>query len=149
MNAVCLCPKGEPRGAWRHIVLWDAPPEAFRALPDGPVFIAGCRAPDSWMGGLPDVDALRRLYVAVRRFAAVPVVRVTLADLESDVARSGGFEEDASLRMGLAVLNHMELIGIDPEEARLSVPPGRKSSPEDDALFQRLKILADYAAKRK
>ncbi len=149
MNAVCLCPKGEPRGAWRHIVLWDAPPEAFRALPDGPVFTAGCRAPDSWMGGLPDVDALRRLYVAARRFAAVPVVRVTLADLESDVARSGGFEEDASLRMGLAVLNHMELIGIDPEEARLSVPPGRKSSPEDDALFQRLKILADYAAKRK
>ena len=148
MNAAALCPVGAPKGRWRHIVLWDAPAEAFPALPEGPVFLAGRRAPDSWMSALPGVDALRRVYVVARRFAATPVLRVTLEDIERDVARSGGFPEGAALRMGLAVLNHMALIEIDPEEARLSVPPGRKCSPEEDALFRRLKILTDYAAEK-
>ena len=147
MNAAALCPRGEPAGRWRHIVLWDAPPEAFAALPEGPLQLAGFRAPDSWMSALPDVDMLRRLYVVVRRFAARPVLRVTLEDIERDVALSGGFPEGAAVRMGLAVLNHMELIEIDPEEARLNVPPGQKRRPEDDALFQRLLKIADYAAK--
>ena len=148
MNAVCLCPRGEPAGVWRHIVLWDAPPEAFSRLPDGPVFLAGCRAANGWMSALPDVDALRRVYVCAKRFAQTPVSRMTLEDLERDVARSGGFDEGAAIQMGLAVLNHMKLIDIDPNEARLSVPPGKKSSPEDDPLYRRLRILADYAAKK-
>ena len=148
MTAAALCPVGAPQGRWRHIVLWDAPAEAFPALPEGPVFLAGRRAPDSWMSALPGVDALRRVYVVARRFAAKPVLRVTLEDIERDVAQSGGFPEGAALRMGLAVLNHMALIDIDPEEARLSVPPGRKCSPEEDALFRRLKILTDYAAEK-
>ena len=61
---------------------------------------------------------------------------------------SGGFPEGAAVRMGLAVLNHMALIEIDPDEARLSVPPGRKGSPEDDALFRRLTLLNDEAAEK-
>ncbi|MBQ8952947.1 MAG: hypothetical protein IJ048_02430, partial [Clostridia bacterium] len=144
---VCLCPRGEPGGAWRHIVLWDAPPEAFRALPEGPLFEARQGTAGSWMAALPDVDTLRRMYVAARRFASSPVVRMTLSDIELDVARSGGFDEGPAIQMGLAVLNHMELIEIDPEEARLTVPPGQKRRPEDDALFQRLLKIADYAAK--
>ena len=148
MNAAVLCPVGAPTGRWRHIVLWDAPAEAFCELPEGPVCLAGYRPRDSWLSALPGVDALRRLYVAARRFAQKPVVRVTLEDIERDVAQSGGFPDGAALRMGLAVLNHMALIQIDPEEARLSVPPGRKGSPEDDALYKRLKTLTDYAAKK-
>ena len=148
MNAAILCPTGAPRGRWRHIVLWDAPPEAFCALPEGPVFLAGRRAPESWMGDVPDVDALRRIYVTVRRFAPAPVLRMTLEDIERDAALSGGFSEGAAFRMGLAVLNHMTLVDIDPEAARLSVPPGRKRSPEDDALYRRLMTLADYAAEK-
>ena len=100
------------------------------------------------MSAVPDVDALRRVYVCAKRFAQMPVSRMTLEDLERDVARSGGFDEGAAIQMGLAVLNHMKLIDIDPNEARLSVPPGKKSSPEDDPLYRRLRILADYAAKK-
>ena len=148
MNAVCLCPKGEPGGGWRHIVLWDAPPEAFGPLPAGPVSLALHRPEHSWMSALPDVDALRRMYVALRRFAASPVSRMTLEDLERDAARSGGFDEGPGVRMGLAVLNSMKLILIDPGEARLSVPPGRKCSPEDDALYRRLRVIAGYATNK-
>ena len=68
--------------------------------------------------------------------------------LERDLACSGGFDDGPAVQMGLAVLDHMELIEIDPEEARLSVPPGQKRRPEEDALFQRLTIWADYAAKK-
>ena len=148
MNAVCLCPRGEPVGRWRHIVLWDAPPEAFGPLPDGPLSLGPHRAENSWLNDPPDVDALRRMYVSVRRFAASPVSRMTLEDLERDAARSGGFDEGAAFQMGMAVLCRMELIDLDPNEARLSVPPGRKASPDDNALYRRLRIIADYAAKK-
>ena len=148
MNAALLCPAGAPRGRWRHIVLWDAPAEAFPALPEGPVYLAGRRAPESWLDAPPGMDALRRVYVTARRLAAKPMLRVTLEDIERAVAQGGGFPEGPALRMALAVLNHMALIQIDPEEARLSVPTGRKGNPEEDALYRRLRTLTDFAAEK-
>jgi len=148
MNAVCLCPGGAPRGAWRRVVLWDAPAEAFAALPGGIPCLAGRRAPESWMDELPDVDALRNVYIAARRLGAQPVVRVTLGDIERDVARGGGLAEGPALQASLAVLNDMGLLDVDPEEARMTLLPGKKCRPEDSALFRRLRRIADYAAKK-
>ena len=64
------------------------------------------------------------------------------------IAQSGGLAEGPALQAGLAVLASMELIDLDPNEARLALCPGKKRSPEDNALFRRLRRIADYAAEK-
>ena len=144
-NTVCLCPTGKP-AACRRIVLWDAPAEAFAALPEGSLFAAGRRSTGSWMDALYGVDQLRTLYVAARKWGDKPIIRMTLADIERETARNGQLPEDAGLTAGLAVLHNMHLIEINTDKASLRVLPVKKSSPEDNALYQRLKRIHDYAA---
>ena len=148
MNAVCLCPRGPRGAAYRRIVLWDAPPEAFCALPEGDVFCVFRRVPDSWMGELPDVDALRKIYVAVRKWGPKGVVRVSLSDIERETARLGGLKEDAGLTAGLAVLDGMGLVAVNREEASLRVLPCEKRSPQDNPLFRRLRLIYNYAVEK-
>jgi hypothetical protein len=100
------------------------------------------------MASLPDVDALRNIYLAARRLGTRPVSRMTLADLERDVARAGNLTEGPATQAGLAVLARMGLVELDPEQARMSVPAGRKGNPADDALFARLRLIHDYAAEK-
>ncbi len=145
-NAVCLCPAGKPDIAYRRVVLWDAPPEAFAALPQGEIVAIGRRASDSWMSELYGIEQLRALYVAVRRFGDRPLIRMTLSDIERETARSGALNEDAGLQGGLAVLSDMNLIHIDPSKASLRLLAFRKCNPEDSPLYRRLKRIHDYAA---
>ena len=144
-NAVCLCPTGKP-AACRRVVLWDAPAEAFRALPEGALYAAGRKSSGSWMDALYDVNQLRALYVAARKWGDRPIIRMTLYDIERETARNGRLPEDAGLTAGLAVLHDMRLIEIDVNKASLRLLPMRKSNPEDSALYQRLKRIHDYAA---
>ena len=144
-NAVCLCPVGKP-AACRRVVLWDAPAEAFRALPEGALYAAGRKSSGSWMDALYDVNQLRALYVAARKWGDRPIIRMTLYDIERETARNGRLPEDAGLTAGLAVLHDMRLIEIDVNKASLRLLPMRKSNPEDSALYQRLKRIHDYAA---
>ena len=144
-NAVCLCPVGKP-AACRRVVLWDAPAEAFGALPEGALYTAGRRSSGSWMDALYDVSQLRALYIAARKWGDRPIIRMTLADIERETARNGRLPEDAGLTAGLAVLHDMRLIEIDVSKASLRLLPMRKSNPEDSALYQRLKRIRDYAA---
>ena len=144
-NAICLCPVGKP-AACRRVVLWDAPAEAFGALPEGALYAAGRRSSGSWMDALYDVSQLRALYIAARNWGDRPIIRMTLADIERETARNGRLPEDAGLTAGLAVLHDMRLIEIDVSKASLRLLPMRKSNPEDSALYQRLKRIRDYAA---
>ena len=144
-NAICLCPTGKP-AACHRIVLWDAPAEAFNRLPEGALFTAGRKSTGSWMDALYGVDQLRTLYVAARKWGDKPIIRMTLADIERETARNGNIPESAGLTAGLAVLHDMRLIEINADKASLRVLPMKKSSPEDNALYQRLKRIHDYAA---
>lgn len=145
-NAVCFCPAGRPTAAYRRVVLWDAPSEAFSSLPQGEVLSIGRRAPDSWMSELYGIEQLRALYVAVRRWGDRPIVRMTLSDIERETARNGALSEDSGLQAGLAVLNDMRLIQLDIEKASLRMLPFKKCSPEESALYRRLQRIHDYAA---
>ena len=138
---------GKP-AACRRVVLWDAPVEAFRALPEGELYTAGRKSDGSWMDALYDVDQLRALYIAARKWGDRPIIRMTLSDIERETARSGHLPEDAGLTAGLAVLNDMRLIEVDTNRASLRLLPMKKSSPEDSALYQRLKRIHDYAAEQ-
>ncbi len=145
-NAVCLCPAGKAAVPCRRVVLWDAPPEAFSALPEGALYAAGRKCKGSWMDALYDVSQLRALYIAARKWGDRLIIRMTLCDIERETARNGNLPEDAGLTAGLAVLHDMRLIEIDVNKASLRLLPMRKSSPEDSALYQRLKRIHDYAA---
>lgn len=145
-NAVCFCPAGKPATAYRRVVLWDAPCEAFCALPQGEIASVGRRSADSWMSELYSIEQLRALYVAVRRWGDRPIVRMTLSDIERETARNGALAENSGLQAGLAVLHDMRLIHIDPEKASLRMLPFRKCSPEESMLYRRLQRIHDYAA---
>ena len=139
MNAVCLCPVGPAPLKCRRLVLWDAPAEAFASLPDADgLFVGTVRG--GWTDALPDTDALRQIYVACRRYSA-GMTRVALSDIEREIARETGLDEDVTVPAGLGVLNHMGLIAVDRAAARLTVPPAHRADPAEDSLYQRLQGL--------
>ena len=138
MNAICLCPVGPAEGRWRRVILWDAPKEAFAALPAGELFASAHVLKRDWLNEIPTISDLRRAFMCARLFARSGVARVTAEDLERDMARSTGLAPGPGLQMSLAVLNHMGLVEYDPGAARLTMPPAKKAEPTDDTLYQRL-----------
>ena len=141
MNALCLCPVGPAGGRWSRMILWDTPKEAFASLPPADVFCAERRADCGWMGEIPDIDELRRAFMAARLFARGGVSRVSCEDIERDLSRSAGLFGGPKLQMALMVLEHMGLVEYDRTAARLSVPPARRMDPDEDILYQRLTAI--------
>ena len=146
MNAACLSPVGPAPAAYSRLVLWDAPEEAFSSLPAHDALYAAPQGePDSWMARLPDVDSLRAVYIAAKRAAPMGIERVSLSDIEREVARVGGLDDDILVQAALAVLDHMGLAVVDRAAARLTLPPPKKSDPTEDQLFRRLQRLRAFA----
>ena len=122
------------------------PEEAFSSLPAHDALYAAPQGePDSWIAHLPDVDSLRAVYVAAKRAAPMGIERVSLSDIEREVARVGGLDDDILVQAALAVLDHMGLAVVDRAAARLTLPPPKKSDPTEDQLFRRLQRLRDFA----
>ncbi|MBQ6122155.1 MAG: hypothetical protein IJI59_10495, partial [Clostridia bacterium] len=149
MNGLCLLPTGEAFVPCERLVLWDAGPEAYANLPPHRrLYVARGGDDVGWPLALPDVKTLRTVYLAARWLGSKGMRRVTLSDIERDVALTCGVEDDATIQAALAVLSHMGLIALDRAGASLTIPPVKKLNPEDDPLFQRLnRIRRRFSAK--
>ena len=142
-NALCLCPAGEAPARCRTLALWDTPREGFAALPRCDRLME-CGAAPEWAGALPDVQALRALYVAVRRMAGNGRLG---ADAPLLLARETGLTELAA-QMGIAVLCHMELTQWTRGRGTLALRPPKKTNPGDSPLYQRLRALGGKGRER-
>lgn len=143
-NCVSFCPAGEaPQGRYERVVLWDLPPEAFRALPEGSLYRMDQTCAEDWPGSLPGVDRLREIYVAARRMATGgALVRMTGEEIDRALARAADAPESQAMA-ALAVLRNMEL--MSPERERLELLPPRKSDPAANPLFRRLQLIFEYS----
>lgn len=142
-NTAFFCPVGAAPVRYERVLLWDAPPEAFRALPAGEYFRPDERISGEWMRALPDVDRLRALFVASRNLVkAGPIVRMTAADVENELSRASGGSPVEALA-ALAALRSMELIGAERE--RLYMLPSRKIDPGSDPVYRIIQAIRDHS----
>ena len=142
-NAAFLCPAGEANVRYERVILWDAPAEAFNALPKGKLYRLNEGIFGEWMKELPSVDRLREVFVAARKLTkAGEILRVAAADIDNEVARAagGGWVEAMA---SLAALRSMELIGAEKE--RLYLLPFHKIDPMNDRTYQRIAKIREHA----
>jgi len=142
-NAAFLCPTGGAKARYERVILWDAPAEAFSALPDGKAYRLDEGISGGWMKELPSVDRLREVFVAARNLTkAGSLLRMTAADIDNELARAagGGWVEAMA---SLAALRSMELIGQEKE--RLYMLPSHKIDPMNDRTYQRIAKIRDHA----
>ena len=137
-NSLCLCPRGEAPAACRRLILWDAPADAFPALPRTARVYENPALQCAWAREMPDVDLLRQMYVSLRRMLA------SRSALGSDVIRALAQEvrvSDLCAQAGAAVLVHLNLLEWTHGQSALRLLPNRKCDPAQDALYIRLQAL--------
>ncbi len=143
-NAAFLCPCGVPKVRYERVILWDAPKEAFAALPQGELLQLNERLHGEWMNRLPAVDRMRQIFVAARSITrSGAMLRMTAADVENEVARAanGHWLEAAA---ALAALRSMNLISAQRE--RLELLPSHKTDPMRDPVYRRINAIREYAS---
>ena len=137
-NTLAVYPAGEPPRGYAHYVLAGLPVNLF----DRPAEWLSTES--GWRRELPDVDALREVYKAVRRLLSRPVYARTLETLAHALSEEAGFSEAKTLA-GLFALHDMKLVSLqlDGERARLDLMPMRKADPLQSAVFQRVSRLRE------
>lgn len=142
-NCASLCPAGRAAAGYDRVILWDAPRQAFPTLPRGRLYRLDERFSGGWMRELPDVDRLRVAYVAARALTqSGPILRMTAADIDRELAREAGMSEVEAMA-SLAALRSMGL--ISPEPSRLELTPFKKTDPARDAVCQTIQQIRDHA----
>ena len=144
-NTLCLCPtfrttKETP--AYRRIILWDAPAEAFGGIPEGELLGIGFHDKLSWTAHLPDIGFLRELLLGIRRSikqSTTVIGRTTVAQLQKETGC-----DEVRLTAGLAVLSSLQLIQVDVMQNTVRLLESHKCDPEQDALFRRLTKITEY-----
>ncbi|MDO4740359.1 MAG: single-stranded-DNA-specific exonuclease RecJ [Eubacteriales bacterium] len=145
-STIAVCPCGPvPRGV-KSIVALDIDPAFFaaRAKETGAALYAlrGVQQGECWTDSLPDVDALREVYVAALRLSSRPLrVRDTEA-LVREVALEADLPEHAVFAALLA-LQDMGLAEICEEPLALQVSRGIKIDPMQNKVFQNILQLRE------
>lgn len=147
-NAASLLPAGELAVRYERLILWDAPPAA--ALGALPALLCE-RSGESdggltWMNELPDVDALRRAYVALCALAAEGALGES-ARVEAKLMDLANLSAVGAL-CALGVLERMHLVAR-PRGAggagEWVLLPRRKCDPANDPAFQRFLAIRAQA----
>ena len=132
-NAICAAPRGQMPQGYERVVMLDAPGALMGT--DVPVWEPE-RAKAQWLGELPDVDALRRLYLRLRELLKLPLVMRDVGALLSSLEGDG-----AAAALGLPVLGDMGLIDYRPHPLRLAMLPPKKADPRENRVYLRLHSL--------
>ncbi len=139
ISAVCVLPLGEAPLGYSRVIMLDAP-GALLSLSDA---WEPMTARAAWMDEIPDVDALRMLYVCVRDLLRRPMAMKGADAVLSSLAQDGRVT-GAGAALGLAVLSDMELIrlGLDPFMVAMADP--KKADPSENRTFQWLQDLRGW-----
>lgn len=144
-NTLCLCPAVRntvETPAYRSVILWDAPQEAFNRIPEGELFSVGFTDRLSWTNRMPDIVFLRELILALRkciRESTTVIGRTTFAQLQKEMNC-----DEIRLTAGLAVLSSLKLVQVDVMQNTIRLLESHKCDPAEDALFKRLQKITDY-----
>lgn len=125
-NSICILPEGEMPAGFRDVIWAGLPTIDGRYEADVP------RA--EWVRLMPDVDELRKTYVAARNLLSRPVI----CDDFYDYAASLGDEsrlDRITLLAGLLILIDMGLVA-DKGGMKLEMGPFKKVEPETSAAFK-------------
>lgn len=132
-NSICILPEGEMSAGYRDVI-WAGMPAAMGGFEaDVP------RA--EWTKLMPDVDELRKTYVAARNLLSRPVI----CDDFYDYAASLGDEsrlDRITLLAGLLILIDMGLVA-DKGGMKLEMGPFKKVEPETSAAFKLAMVLKE------
>ncbi len=136
-NAFCLLPPGAPPEGYVRRFSLDAP-ASFWGYP-----VLEPEAPPPGGAPFPDVDGLRRTFIAARDYARRPSAAKTLAE----VARNLG--DEANLTTGaafaaLAILSDMNLIALRDARPFVEMLPARKADPNDNPAFQWMRRMSRW-----
>lgn len=145
-NAICAYPPAKLPGGYRRIVLAGVP--AVAEVPEGTVFYRmDARTP--WLDELPDVDALREVYKAVRELLRRPVRCDTFPMLAHLLSSATGSSFLCCAACALA-LHDMDLIRLklDGPTIQLTLNPMRKTDPESSAVWRALQAWREMARAR-
>ena len=144
-NSICLCPSGEARFACRRLILWDAPREAFAAVPRARDVYECPERGCLWAEEVPDVTCLRSLFVALRRILTQR--GASAADAIRALAQEARTSE-VCVQCGVAVLCRVNLVTWTHAGGALQLLPVQKCDPTSDPLFRRLTALREYALRK-
>lgn len=137
-NAFCLLPPGSPPPGYDRVYSLDAPGALWGYPVVEPERPAPLHAP------FPDVDELRRVFIAARDLAKRPLaVGSAVKALARDLIPEGGMRL-SRVQASLAVLADMNLIELTGNPARIRLLPFRKADPQDSPVFQWMRLLSQW-----
>jgi hypothetical protein len=137
-NAFCLLPPGPPPKGYDRVYSLDAP-GAFWGFP-----VAEPERPAPLHAPFPDVDELRRVYVAARDLTRRPLPVGSAVDaLVKDLMPEGGMRK-SRVQASLTVLIDMNLIEMTGEPRRIRLLPSRKADPLENPVFQWMRQLSQW-----
>ena len=137
-NAFCLLPTGTPPEGYSRVYSLDAP-GAFWGFP-----VVEPDEPAPLDAPFPDVDELRRVYVAAKDLAKRPLPVGSAVDaLAKDLMPEGGMRK-SRVQASLMVLADMDLIELTGEPARIVLLPFRKADPNENPVFKWMRQLSQW-----
>jgi hypothetical protein len=137
-NAFCLLPPGPPPKGYDRVYSLDAP-GAFWGYPMvEPGRPAPLHAP------FPDVDELRRVYVAARDLAKRPLPVGSAVDALAKDLMPEGVMRRSRVQASLTVLADMNLIELSGEPGRIRLLPSRKADPLENPVFRWMRQLSQW-----
>jgi len=136
-NAFCLLPPGEPPSGYPRRFSLDAP-SSFWAYP-----VLEPELPPPGGVPFPDVDGLRRVFVAARDLARRPSATKALNEVAKDLGTEAGLPACTAFA-ALTILADMNLIVLRDERPFVEVPPPRKADPNDNPAFQWMRRMSRW-----
>lgn len=137
-NAFCLLPPGPPPKGYDRVFSLDAPGAFWGFQVVEPERPAPLGVP------FPDVDELRRVYVAARDLAKRPLPVGSAVDaLAKDLMPEGGMRR-SRVQASLTVLVDMNLIELTGDSKRIKLLPSRKADPLENPVFQWMRQLSQW-----
>lgn len=136
-NAFCLLPAGGPPPGYNTVFSLDAPGALWGFPVQEPANPAPADLP------FPDVDELRRIYVAARDLARRPNAEKALQAVLKDLAQDTKLTANRVFA-GLIVLTDMNLIELNEAPPLVRLLPGHKADPLGNPLFQWMRQLSRW-----
>jgi single-stranded-DNA-specific exonuclease len=137
-NAFCLLPPGPPPPGYDRVYSLDAP-GAFWGYP-----VTEPERPAPLGAPFPDVEELRRVYVAARDLARRPLPVGSAVDaLAKDLMPEGAMRR-SRVQASLLVLADMNLIELSEKTGRFALLPSRKADPLENPVFQWMRQLSQW-----
>lgn len=143
-SAICLRPCGQAPCGVKHVVSLDVDPAFWAAcVPGAELYrLGGAECAPCWLETLPDIDQLRRVYIAARQVASRPLHVKERESLYREIAMQADLAEHCTFA-AMLVLQDMGLAVYKDDPVGLEIPRGMKKDPLQNRIFQNILALRE------